>query len=97
MWNIYGKELEMIRITGNEGCTIFYECSCGVQGRCMIKPLEAEGTIFVNVSCPICDSMERVKLIQYEDDKKNATNKLSWACVMYNEVTGYELKENLDD
>jgi len=32
----------MIEIIGNKGCTVHYKCSCGVRGKCMIKPLEAE-------------------------------------------------------
>jgi hypothetical protein len=87
----------MIEILGNKGCTIHYKCSCGVSGRCMIKPLSSEGTVLVNVSCPICDATERVKLIQYEGKKEDVSDGLSWACVLYNEVVGYEFKENLDD
>ena len=88
----------MIEIIGNKGCTVHYRCSCGVSGRCMIKPLEAEGMVIANITCPLCYDTERVKLIQYEEDKEEALNtkKITWACVLYNEITDYELKENLD-
>lgn len=83
----------MIKILGNEDYTIRYKCDCGVSGKCMIKPLSKEGTIITNITCPICGTTERIKLIsEIEDDKT-----FSWACVIYNEITDYELKENLDD
>lgn len=87
----------MIEIIGNKGYTVFYRCDCGVGGRCMIKPLSKEGTIITNITCPICNKTEKVKLIQYENDREEAKDKaFSWACVIYNEVTEYELKEDLD-
>lgn len=86
----------MIEIIGNKGSTVFYKCDCGVKGRCMIKPLEKEGMIIINITCPICSDSERVKLVQYEKDKEKASTKLSWACVLYNEITDYELREDLD-
>lgn len=88
----------MIEIIGNKGCTVHYKCGCGVRGRCMIKPLEAEGMVIANITCPLCYETERVKLIQYEGNKEEAMNtrKITWACVLYNEITDYELKEDLD-
>lgn len=86
----------MIKITGNKGCTVYYTCECGVKGRCMIKPLVDDGMVIVNITCPLCYSSKRVKLIQYEGNKEEAmaTDKLSWACVLFNEVTDYELQED---
>jgi hypothetical protein len=86
----------MIEITGNKGCTVHYRCECGVTGRCMIKPLEAEGMVIANITCPLCNATERVKLVQYEEDMEEAKNKISWAVVLYNEITDYELREDLD-
>jgi len=88
----------MIEIIENDGCTVHYKCSCGIRGRCMIKPLESEGMVIVNITCPLCYDTERVKLVQYEEDKEDAmsTGKITWACVLHNEITEYELKENLD-
>jgi len=88
----------MIEIIGNKGCTVHYRCDCGVKGRCMIKPLASEGMVIVNIKCPLCYSTERVKLVQYEEDKEKAmtTKKITWACVLFNEVTDYELLEDLD-
>jgi hypothetical protein len=88
----------MIEIIGNKGCTVHYRCSCGIKGRCMIKPLESEGTVVTNITCPLCYATERVKLIQYEENKEEAMaqGKVTWACVLHNEVTDYELQEDLD-
>jgi hypothetical protein len=81
----------MLRITGNDGLTVFYECDCGVKGKCMIKPLN-EGTIIADVRCPICLKVERVKMTQ-----EDSSNKMSWGYVIDNEVTEYEIREDLDD
>jgi hypothetical protein len=64
----------------------------------MIKPVESEGLVIANITCPLCNCTERVKLIQYEGDKEEALSKhkITWACVLYNEVTDYELREDLD-
>jgi hypothetical protein len=86
----------MIEIIGNDGCTVHYRCSCGIKGKCMIKPLKAEGMVITNITCPLCYATERVKLVQYEDNKEEAMSKVTWACVLYNEVTEYELQEDLD-
>lgn len=68
----------MIDITKNEGNTIYYKCSCGTTGRCMIKPLGKSDAIVVHVSCPMCDAVERVTLVQYDtdDDKRRLLKNL---------------------
>ena len=86
----------MIQIIGNNDCTVHYRCDCGVGGKCMIKPLSKAGTIITTISCPICNAHERVKLVQYEQDREEADDgKFTWAIVTYNEVTEYELREEL--
>lgn len=82
----------MLNVIGNKGHTIFYRCDCGVSGRCLIKPLSKEGTVIVDIRCPVCSDKERIKL---EQGKFDENGDLSWACVIYNEVTDYELKEDL--
>jgi hypothetical protein len=86
----------MIKILGNENYTVYYKCDCGVAGKCIIKPLCKEGTIITTIDCPVCGETERIRLTQ-ADDKKEIKDSFSWACVVYNEITDYELKENLDD
>ena len=85
----------MIRVKGNKDCTIYYDCDCGVKGRCMVKPLSEERAMIVDIRCPLCLATERIKLspqvLKVDEDE------LSWACVIYNEVTDYELREELDD
>jgi hypothetical protein len=80
----------MIKITGNENNTVHYNCECGVKGRCMIKPMSEAGVIIVNLRCPVCLAVERIKLAQY---KQQGETEYSWACVLTNEVTGYYLVE----
>jgi len=81
----------MVKVTGNDGLTVFYECDCGVKGKCMIKPLSEEGIMITDITCPICLTKERIKMTQDDSDE------LSWGCVIYNEVTDYEIREELDD
>lgn len=66
-----------------------YACDCGVKGRCMIKPMSEEGTIVLDIRCPICSCAQRVKITQTESDE------LAWACILYNEITDYDLREEL--
>jgi hypothetical protein len=87
----------MIEIIGNKGCTVHYRCDCGIRGKCMIKPLQAEGMVIANITCPLCYATERVKLVQYEKDKEEACDIVSWAVILYNEVTEYDLQEDLND
>jgi ACT domain-containing protein len=85
----------MIVVTGNEGNTIYYKCSCGAQGKCMIKPMSVESAIVVDVECamPTCFETERVVLVQYKNEEsKNEIMKnlneveLSWSLVLSNEI-----------
>ena len=86
----------MINIIGNKDYTVYYRCDCGVGGRCMIKPLSKKGTIITTVTCPVCKTNEQVKLVQYEKDRGEVDSTVfSWAVVVYNEVTDYELREEL--
>ena len=84
----------MIKILGHKDDTIYYKCDCGVKGQCMVKPLSYKKAIIVDIKCPICMATERIKLQASEDVN---SNELSWACVIYNEVTDYELREDLYD
>ena len=63
----------------------------------MIKPLSEQGTLITNITCPICGATERVRLVRYEKNREEVDDQsFSWACVIYNEVTEYELREDLD-
>lgn len=82
-----------MRITKNEGNTIFYSCDCGTKGKCMIKPLGKSDTLVMNLSCAMCDQTEKVVFVQYEteEDKellmKNLNDaELSWSLVLSNEI-----------
>lgn len=85
----------MIKIIGNKDHTIYYECDCGVKGRCMVKPLSREKPMIVDVRCPVCMDAERVKLLPGQV-VTNEDGEFSWACVIYNEITDYELREDLN-
>lgn len=94
----------MVKILKNEKNVVLYECSCGVKGKCMVKPLEGEAAIVVDVRCPVCLSTERVVIVQYESEKErykimeNLNDvDLSWSTIISNEVVEYLSKEEDDD
>jgi hypothetical protein len=94
----------MVKILKNEKNVVWYECDCGVKGKCMVKPLESKAAIVVDVKCPVCLSVERVVLLQYESEEeklkiKNDLNKadLAWSSVVSNEVVEFLSKEENDD
>lgn len=82
----------MLKVLGNKNFVVFYECDCGIKGKCIIKPLSKEGAIIVDIRCPLCSAKERIKLLREGQDENGD---FSWACVLYNEVTDYELREDL--
>lgn len=76
----------MIQVKNNKDNTLFYDCSCGTNGFCVVKPQEEDVIIIVDVQCPICGDIERVVLLQYssEENKKKALtnlNELDLRCV----------------
>ena len=94
----------MVKILRNEKNIIIYECDCGVKGKCMVKPLNQDAAIVVDVRCPVCFDVERAVLVQYESEEKkfkieNNLNetKLSWSPILSNEVTNYYLKKDDND
>lgn len=94
----------MVKILKNEKNVVLYECSCGVKGKCMVKPLEDEAAIVVDVRCPVCLSAERIVLVQYESEKErykimeNLNDiDLSWSTIISNEVVEFLSKEEDDD
>lgn len=83
----------MVRIEGNEGNTIYYSCTCGVKGKCMVRPVGTSKAILVDVGCPVCFSRERVVLLQYDTDEERDRlienlneEELSWSLILSNEV-----------
>ena len=83
----------MVRIEGNEGNTIFYSCSCGTEGKCMVKPIGRSKAILVDIGCPVCYSRERVVLLQYDTDEERDSllnnlneEELSWSLILSNEI-----------
>lgn len=75
----------MIEITGNKGNTIYYSCSCGTNGRCLIRPLGEGNTIVVDVKCAMCRSAERVCLTQ-EAEADVINSVMAWSLVLTNDI-----------
>jgi hypothetical protein len=94
----------MVKILKNEKNVVLYECDCGVKGKCMVKPLEGEAAIVVDVRCPVCLSAERIVIVQYESEKERYKimenlndGELSWSTIISNEVVEFLSKEEDDD
>jgi hypothetical protein len=94
----------MVKILKNEKNVVLYECDCGVKGKCMVKPLEGEAAIVVDVRCPVCLSAERIVIVQYESEEEkykimeNLNDvDLSWSTIISNEVVEFLSKEEDDD
>jgi len=94
----------MVKILKNEDNVITYECDCGVKGKCMVKPLETDAAIVVDVRCPLCLDVERVVIVQYTSDeegqkiKKDLNNaQLSWSPVISNKITDYLIKKEEEE
>ena len=84
----------MVRIVGNKGNTIYYECDCGTSGKCMVKPVGKSKAILVDIGCPICHERDRVVLLQYDDNEERDRiienlneEELSWSLILSNEIT----------
>lgn len=74
----------MIEITKIDGNNIYYKCTCGAIGKCMIRPIGNSQFIIVNVFCAICNKSERVTLAQ--ETNNISPIDVSWALVVSNEV-----------
>jgi len=83
----------MIDILKHEKNTITYACSCGVHGRCVVKPTPNNAVIVIDINCPTCGSSERITLLQYstDEDKKSLLDNLnsidlSWVPAINEEI-----------
>jgi hypothetical protein len=81
----------MLTINKNEGNVIFYSCDCGVIGRCIIKPIGGTNVILVDVVCPVCHSMERATILQYDTEEEKESlvynlneQEMSWSLIISN-------------
>jgi len=77
----------MITIKETGENVVFYECSCGVKGKCLIKPLANSDMLIVNIRCPLCLSVAQVCLAA--DNKK--TSNISWGYVVETKILGYKI------
>ncbi len=71
--------------------TLEYKCSCGITGECMFKPPEGNVIMLLEVKCPMCGSLEHLKLMKYDSEKSkkllnNNDSELHWTIVMDNKI-----------
>lgn len=69
----------MIEITDKKQNTLYYSCDCGAKGICSFRPAKQSSAIVISIECPACKEMERVTLLQYDDEesKKNILENLN--------------------
>lgn len=77
--------IDIKRIDGNK---IYYECSCGVRGKCIIKPLSPEDNHLAVITCPSCFNTSNVSLDC--DEERNEDTFYSLAIVTENEIIKQE-------
>lgn len=60
-----------------------YECECGAVGKCMFVPVTGEGSLVMDLRCPMCDECERL-CIKIGTD----VDSLRWAIILDNDLIG---------
>ena len=75
----------MIEVIKTDGTNIFYKCSCGALGRCMLKSTIEDTIIITTLTCPLCGKWEQVTLTDEDNlDLEEAT--FSWSCMINNQL-----------
>jgi len=83
----------MITINNIKRTTLNYKCECGAVGQCMFKAPEGDLALIIDLQCPMCDDVERIKIIKYSTEEKKLQlltddTELHWAIVVDNIVEG---------
>ncbi len=78
----------MITINDINKSTIKYNCSCGAIGECMFKADADNGPVIIDLQCPMCEEVERLKLTKHNPDieKEQDDEDLSWGIVVDNRL-----------
>lgn len=76
--------MHIIKIEGN---TIFYKCTCGILGKCIVKPLLACDETLTIITCPGCHKSITTSLSD-TSIKKDEDTLYSFAIVLNNEIIG---------
>jgi len=79
----------MITINNIERTTLRYNCGCGVFGQCVFKAPDGDIVLIIDLQCPMCGYMERVKIFRYTSEEKREQLltddvDLHWAIVVDN-------------
>jgi len=79
----------MITINNIERTTLKYNCECGVSGQCMFKAPNGDVALIMDLQCPMCKNLERVKIFRYTSEEKREQLlgddvDLHWAIVVDN-------------
>lgn len=61
--------------------TLSYTCSCGAIGKCMFIPVEKNTPLVIDLKCPMCGNIDRLRIKTAGD-----SDKLSWAIVVDNDI-----------
>ena len=81
------KGEDMIKVIGNKNNTIYYECTCGTKGRCLIRPLGEGDSIVADLECAYCKDNERLVLLQEVHDGISSEDlSMTWSLVLTNDV-----------
>lgn len=76
----------MINILELSNESVFYNCSCGVIGKCVFKSLSKEGPSILNIKCPSCGDKKIIDInsdISIVEDKDTC---YSLSIVLFNKI-----------
>lgn len=63
--------------------TLSYKCDCGATGKCMFVPVTGEGSLVMDLKCPMCGECERLCI-----KKEIEGDSLQWAIILDNDLVG---------
>lgn len=79
----------MLCVKKVENNIISYSCSCGIEGKCLVKSMTSDGPFVINIRCPLCLSITQVCL----GENNISEGHTSWGYVVENKITKYDFKD----
>jgi len=75
----------MLNVLNYKKHSIYYTCSCGATGVCLIRPLGNEEALVVELVCAMCGQSRRIILVS-DESKLNSNTDYGVAIILNNVV-----------
>ena len=75
----------MIKIVSSSKNIVHYACSCGTNGRCIIRPLGHGDTVVMSIECAACGANGKTSLMQ-ESNTVIENPTMVWSLVLTNDI-----------